>query len=118
MKDPEKELLDKYKVTKLPALLVMIADRSESSEPTEQEKKEGKGSFNLRMTVFTGKYNYNTLLSFFKPFSRKFGEEHKPHVEDTNPTTTSEPIGHMKKLNVMCEENCFILLINGNPENR
>ena len=115
MRDPEPQVLEQYQIKKLPALVVMIADKEAPQEaPTEKDKKEGRVNMALRLAAYRGKFNYDDLLSFFRTFSKKGFEE---SVDHSSVGSAIYEVKTAKQLKNKCSENCLVLLFDGTPTN-
>jgi hypothetical protein len=72
MKNPEPSVLARFKIKKLPTLLVMNKDYTNATKTDkpakDQEEEEGKSAISLRIAEFTGKYNYDELGRYFTMF--------------------------------------------------
>lgn len=61
MKDPDAEIVQKFNLKKLPALLVMIVDNENATVAEEEDEKDGRKGMNLRVAHYAGKFNYDEL---------------------------------------------------------
>lgn len=61
MKDPETDILEKFQLKKLPSLMVMTVDKSNTTQAQPEEVEKGKRAMNLQVAQYTGKYNYDEL---------------------------------------------------------
>lgn len=83
-------------------------------------------NMNLKLASYTGKFVYEELYTYFSAFSKKAQEELKksrtssqdefePESSETKIVREIQKQGKFKK---MClEDNCYLLIINGNSEN-
>ena len=72
MKDPEQSVLDKFHITKLPALYIMENDVEEKEGKKDKEEvPEGRVQMNLKLAQYTGKFNYDDLSRYFNMFSKQ-----------------------------------------------
>ncbi len=85
MRDPAPDVLGKFQLKKLPALLIMTSDPENQTTPTEEELKEGRRGMNLQVAHYTGKFNYDDLEKYLNVF--------------VAPTKAEEPVPEAKALN-------------------
>lgn len=85
MKNPPHDVLEKFQITKLPALFI-ITIAKESEEELEAAKKgkkkdEEKKEMQLQLAQFTGRFNYDELEGYLKYFLTKPDESQEKKRE-------------------------------------
>jgi hypothetical protein len=93
MRDPSPDVLSKFQLKKLPALLIMASDPENQTTPTEEELKEGKRGMNLQVAHYTGKFNYDDLEKYLNVF--------------VAPSKADEPVPEIKSLNEIKSKKHF-----------
>jgi hypothetical protein len=117
MKNPEQSVLDKFHIKKLPSLYIMEndldgEDDKDKKKKEEQEVPEGRVSMNLKLAQYTGKFSYDELSRYLRMFSKqqKPAEETQRNVEEEK---RSIEVSSQKSFKKHCEENCYVLLVDG-----
>lgn len=127
MRNPDQQILAQYQIKKLPALIVMMIDKEAPQEPiSNKDKEQGRMNMNLKLAAYTGKYTYQELYSYFSAFSKSAQEHLKKQstsehdeLEVDSTTKLLKEVTSQSKLKSLClKESCFLLLIDGKPENR